>query len=125
MAVFHAQDHRTGSQEEQRLEESVRYQVEHGRHPRAHPAAATMKPKLADGRIGQDFLDVGLPHGDRGGKQGGQAPTQITAACAAGTRLIQRRCERTIRYTPAVTIVAAWISAETGVGPAMASGSQT
>ena len=26
--------------------------------------------------------------------------------------------------TPAVTIVAAWISAETGVGPAMASGSQ-
>ena len=28
-------------------------------------------------------------------------------------------------YTPAVTIVAAWISAETGVGPSMASGSQT
>ncbi len=28
-------------------------------------------------------------------------------------------------YTPAVTMVAAWISAETGVGPAMASGSQT
>ena len=29
------------------------------------------------------------------------------------------------RYTPAVTMVAAWIIAETGVGPAMASGSQT
>ena len=29
-----------------------------------------------------------------------------------------------MRYTPAVTIVAAWISADTGVGPAMASGSQ-
>ena len=28
-------------------------------------------------------------------------------------------------YTPAVTIVAAWISAETGVGPSIASGSQT
>ncbi len=28
-------------------------------------------------------------------------------------------------YTPAVTMVAAWISAETGVGPSMASGSQT
>ena len=27
-------------------------------------------------------------------------------------------------YTPAVTMVAAWISAETGVGPSMASGSQ-
>jgi hypothetical protein len=30
---------------------------------------------------------------------------------------------RTIRYTPAVTIVAAWIRALTGVGPSMASGS--
>src|ERR1041384_1066024 len=33
--------------------------------------------------------------------------------------------ERAIMYTPAVTMVAAWISAETGVGPSMASGSQT
>ena len=30
-----------------------------------------------------------------------------------------------MRYTPDVTIVAAWMSAETGVGPAMASGNQT
>src|ERR1700690_3467315 len=28
-------------------------------------------------------------------------------------------------YTPAVTMVAAWINAETGVGPSMASGSHT
>ena len=28
-------------------------------------------------------------------------------------------------YTPAVTMVAAWINADTGVGPSMASGSQT
>ena len=34
-------------------------------------------------------------------------------------------CARHIRNTPAVTIVAAWISAETGVGPSMASGSHT
>src|SRR5574341_402446 len=32
---------------------------------------------------------------------------------------------RAIRYTPAVTMVAAWIRALTGVGPAMASGNQT
>ena len=32
---------------------------------------------------------------------------------------------RATMYTPAVTIVAAWISALTGVGPAMASGSHT
>ena len=31
---------------------------------------------------------------------------------------------RATRYTPATTMVAAWISADTGVGPAMASGSQ-
>ena len=33
--------------------------------------------------------------------------------------------DRATIYTPAVTIVAAWIRAETGVGPSMASGSQT
>ncbi len=32
---------------------------------------------------------------------------------------------RMARYTPAETIVAAWIIAETGVGPSIASGSQT
>src|SRR4051812_21921876 len=32
---------------------------------------------------------------------------------------------RATRYTPALTIVAAWISADTGVGPSIASGSQT
>ncbi len=32
--------------------------------------------------------------------------------------------ERTIRYTPAVTMVAAWMRAETGVGPSIASPSQ-
>ena len=32
---------------------------------------------------------------------------------------------RTRRYTPAVTMVAAWMRADTGVGPSMASGSHT
>ena len=31
---------------------------------------------------------------------------------------------RVSRYTPEVTMVAAWMRADTGVGPAMASGSQ-
>jgi len=31
--------------------------------------------------------------------------------------------QRQIRKTPAVTLVAAWIRAETGVGPSLASGS--
>ena len=32
---------------------------------------------------------------------------------------------RTNKYTPAVTMVAAWIKADTGVGPSMAMGNQT
>ena len=38
---------------------------------------------------------------------------------------MKRKPSRAIMYTPAVTIVAAWISALTGVGPTIASGSQT
>ena len=38
---------------------------------------------------------------------------------------VDARTERATMYTPAVTMVAAWISAETGVGPSIASGSQT
>ena len=51
------------------------------------------------------------------------APTVTTAVCATGARL-NTGPARTIRYTPAVTMVAAWMSADTGVGPSMASPSQ-
>ena len=53
-----------------------------------------------------------------------RAPTNTTVRPADGA-IENSTLLRAIRYTPAVTIVAAWISAETGVGPAMASGSQT
>jgi len=48
------------------------------------------------------------------------AMTAMTVADCARTG--NRRASRN---TPAVTIVAAWMSADTGVGPAMASGSHT
>src|ERR1700738_1644888 len=51
------------------------------------------------------------------------APTMITPRRASGDRLYSG-LHRTIRYTPAVTIVAAWINADTGGGPSMASPSQ-
>ena len=51
------------------------------------------------------------------------APTITTAVWAVAARL-NTGPERTMRYTPAVTMVAAWMSAETGVGPSMASPSQ-
>src|SRR5215472_1368148 len=51
------------------------------------------------------------------------APTIATTSLASLDRL-KIGADRTIRYTPAVTIVAAWISADTGVGPSIASSSQ-
>ena len=51
------------------------------------------------------------------------APTVTTINRAFG-EASKIKFERVIRYTPAVTMVAAWISAETGVGPAIASPSQ-
>ena len=51
------------------------------------------------------------------------APTQVTTLRATSlTSNIGER--RQTMNTPAVTIVAAWISALTGVGPSIASGSQ-
>ena len=52
------------------------------------------------------------------------APTAATVHMAASLET-NSVPQRTIMYTPTVTIVAAWISALTGVGPSIASGSQT
>ena len=51
------------------------------------------------------------------------APTRVTMASAAGA-YSKSGDRRATMNTPAVTMVAAWISAETGVGPSIASGSQ-
>src|SRR5690606_19476519 len=50
-------------------------------------------------------------------------PVTATIANASGES-VYRILLRAIMYTPAVTIVAACMSADTGVGPAIASGSQ-
>ena len=52
------------------------------------------------------------------------APMKVTKASVAGANSSSGDM-RAIMNTPAVTIVAAWINAETGVGPSIASGSQT
>ena len=51
-------------------------------------------------------------------------PTAATTAAAVGARS-KRAPVRATMNTPAVTMVAAWMRAETGVGPSMASGSHT
>src|SRR6478736_10034321 len=51
-------------------------------------------------------------------------PIQAISVGSHGEANVSSGLMRTIRNTPAVTIVAAWISADTGVGPSIASGSQ-
>jgi len=51
-------------------------------------------------------------------------PIQAMTVAASGEASMTK-LQRTSMKTPAATIVAAWIRAETGVGPSMASGSQT
>ena len=51
------------------------------------------------------------------------APMKVTKPSAPGAYSSSGDM-RAIRNTPAVTMVAAWISADTGVGPSIASGSQ-
>ena len=57
------------------------------------------------------------------------APTIVTVATTASAASAtgaasSSACSRARTTTPAATMVAAWMSAETGVGPSMASGSQ-
>ena len=53
-----------------------------------------------------------------------RAPIVAMIVMVSGDRLY-KALQRATMYTPAVTIVAAWIKALTGVGPSIASGSQT
>src|ERR1019366_9495721 len=53
-----------------------------------------------------------------------RAPTIATVFIAFGAST-NNAFDRATMYTPAVTMVAAWIRAETGVGPSIASGSHT
>src|SRR3989338_3075627 len=52
------------------------------------------------------------------------SPTPSTVR-SMGSQAENRGKKRAVRYTPATTMVAEWMRAETGVGPSMASGSQT
>ena len=56
-------------------------------------------------------------------KKAVKAPKTVTILNAKGA-YSKINEHRAIKNTPAVTIVAAWINAETGVGPSIASGNQ-
>ena len=63
------------------------------------------------------------PIATRAANRAVNAPTPQTTALATSDAS-NTTCIRFRSTTPEVTIVAAWMSAETGVGPAIASGSQ-
>src|SRR5512146_1077115 len=69
-------DHRSGGEEQKGLEEGMRHEVKDGGGIRAHAASQERVSQLADSRIGQDALDVGLNETDRGGKECGYPPDQ-------------------------------------------------
>src|SRR6478672_197108 len=52
-------------------------------------------------------------------------PPMYATVCSAVSETWNTGYIRATRYTPAATIVAAWINADTGVGPSIASGSHT
>src|SRR5690625_4864030 len=87
------------------------------------PAASTMYPIWDMVEAARAFLMSSLEVPTIAPNSSVTAPTITTTSCAAGAAS-KIAPARTIRYTPAVTMVAAWISADTGVGPAMASPSQ-
>ena len=80
--------------------------------------------ELRHRRVGQHLLDVVLEEADGGGEQRGERADEGDPVMARGDST-KMKLSRAIMYTPAVTMVAAWMSADTGVGPAMASGSHT
>ena len=69
-----AVNHRARAEEEQRLEECVRDQVEHADGDAAQAEAGHHVAELRNGGVGEDALDVVLRDGDERGKdRGGRA----------------------------------------------------
>src|SRR3546814_6846745 len=65
LLVVHRVDDRAGTEEQQRLEEGVREQVEHRRAIGADTRREEHVDELRTGRIGDDALDVQLRRADR------------------------------------------------------------
>ena len=100
-------DHRAGAEEEQRLEQAVREQVEEagGREARAdrrHHVA-----ELRDGGVGEHALDVVLHAREHRGQQRRERADPRDDQQHVRRQREQPSMSRCSRYTPAVTIVAA------------------
>ena len=119
-----AVDDAARAEEEQRLEEGVGDEVEDAGGVGAHPDADEHVAELADRGVGEHALDVGLDEADGGGEDRGEAADPRHHLERRPAPCSKSLWQRATMYTPAVTMVAAWMSADTGVGPSIASGSQ-
>src|SRR5215212_8075043 len=88
------------------------------------PTARNMYPSWDTVEYASTFLMSFWAQAMVAAKNAVRAPITAMRVSAPGARS-RMGLTRTIRNTPAVTMVAAWMRAETGVGPSMASGSQT
>src|SRR6267154_3123710 len=67
----HGVNHAAGAEEQERFEERMGHEVKNSRCERAHTEGQEHVTELADGGIGENFLDVVLDQGHGGGKDRG------------------------------------------------------
>ena len=93
---------------------------------KSYPSAIAepISPKCARVEYARIFLMSVCPNAQRPAQNAISEQSTRTTSRTSGVRKPNEQ-SLTIINTPAATIVAAWISAETGVGPAIASGNQT
>ena len=88
------------------------------------PMARNMKPSWLTVEYANTFLMSFCATAMVAAKSAVPTPTHAMSVNTHGDASARMGLARVMRYTPEVTMVAAWMSADTGVGPAMASGSQ-
>jgi hypothetical protein len=94
LLVVHADDHRAGAEEQQRLEEGVGHQVEHGRRIRGHAQRHGHVAELRQRRIRDHALDVVLHDADQAGEERGGRADDSTKLSAVSTARTAATCAR-------------------------------
>jgi len=91
LLVMHRDNHGAGAEEQERLEEGVREQVEHPDRIGADTHRHEHVAELRTGRIGNDALDVVLHEPDGRGKERGGGAEEHDDSLRIGRELEQRR----------------------------------
>src|SRR5260221_910417 len=100
---MHRNDHGTGTEKQQSLEESMSEQVEHADRIGARAHCDEHVAELRTGRIGDDALDVVLHERDRGGEERRGGTDESDESLCAGRQIEQRPEARRHEYAAAHT----------------------